>query len=78
MAFTPCGQFTAIKTPHAIGGDAGFDTLTSDCPCGGMLMSFLFLSHLCSERIVDPLPGAIIAPDTEIVVHTLPFWIFLG
>ena len=63
---------------HPLRCGAGFDTLAIQAARRWVFVSSLFATHFGSEGIVELLPGAIVTPNSEIVVHTLPFRIFSG
>ena len=54
------------------------DTLAIETARRRMFVSSLFPAHLGSKRVVDPLPGAIVTPHAEVIVHTWPFRVFFG
>jgi len=43
-----------------------------------MFVPTCFTAYFGSERVVGPLLGAIITPNSKVIVHTWPFRVFLG
>ena len=54
------------------------DTLTVQTTRRGVFMAPRLLSHFRPQRVMNALPGAIIAPAPKVMVDALPVWIFLG
>src|SRR5947209_16566008 len=71
MTLAPGYLLACIVATHA-GSLRCLDTLTVECSRRGMFVATRTLAHLSAKRIVDTLPGSIIAPFSEVSVHTLP------
>src|SRR5689334_23752285 len=71
VAFAALDQLAVIEATLASHG-SGFDTLAVQTASRGMLMPAGATAHFGPQGIVDALPCAIIAPDTEVMVDALP------
>ena len=64
VAFATLDQLAVIEAALASHGSR-FDTLAVQTACRGMLMPTGTTAHFGPQGVVNALPGAVIAPDTE-------------
>jgi hypothetical protein len=77
MTLPALDLFATVVTAHA--RHCGrLDTLAIQTAGCRMLMPAGLVAHLCAQRVVDTLSGAVIPPDTEVMVDALPVRIVLG
>ncbi len=77
VALAPHDIFALVVAPLA-GHLRGLDTLAVDAARRRMLMAPGTAADLGAQRVVDALPGGVVAPPAEVVVAGLPFRIVLG
>ena len=72
MPFPSYNTLATIVASHSCGCDAGLDRLTIDAASSWMLVPPPSLAHPHSEPVMQPLPGAIVPPLSEVGVDALP------
>src|SRR5262245_64174306 len=75
MPLAPFDLFPSIVATHPF-DLCGFDTLTIQTSRRWMFMAPRLLPNSGSQRVVQPLPRALVPPLAKIMIHTLPLRIF--